>query len=211
MVRHFKKIVFLLIFIVLGGCATPKVISTWKSPEADDYSIYKVLVVGMAQEKATRVAFETRLRDALKAKGFEADRGTDFFDTVFTTAEKTEEDLDAVEQELLDKGFDAIVLTKIVGVESRKRLRQQLGNLGNLYTQFSSDYIEHQDVMYNEGHEEYNLYTAETSLYCICVEKERALIWRGNLNVNEPVDIDRTIEMYIKTIRKAMEKEEILF
>ena len=86
-----------------------------------------------------------------------------------------------------------------------------MGNLGSLYTQFSSDYLEHQNIMYDEGHEEYNLYTAETSLYCICTDKERALIWRGNLNVNEPVDIERTIEMYIKTIRKAMEKEEVLF
>ena len=211
MVRCFRNISFLLILVLLGGCAAPKVVSTWKSPEADEYSIYKVLVVGMAQEKATRLAFETRLKDALKVKGFEADRGSDFFDTVFTSAEKTEKDLDAVEQQLLNKGFDAIILTKIVGVESRKRLKQQVGNLGSLYTQFSSDYLEHQNIMYDEGHEEYNLYTAETSLYCICTDKERALIWRGNLNVNEPVDIERTIEMYIKTIRKAMEKEEVLF
>ena len=211
MVRRFRNISFLLILTLLGSCAAPKVVSTWKSPEADDYSIYKVLVVGMAQEKSTRVAFETKLRDALKVKGFEAGRGSDFFNAMFTSTEKTEEDLDAVEQELLNKGFDAIILTKIIGVESRKRLRQQVGNLGSLYTQFSSDYLEHQDVMYNEGHEEFNLYTAETSLYCICTDKERALIWRGNLNVDEPVDIERTIAMYFMVFRKAMEKEEVLF
>ncbi|MEM0931247.1 MAG: hypothetical protein AAGJ12_02195 [Bacteroidota bacterium] len=194
------------------GCAAPKLISSWKSPEADDYQVYKVLVVGMTQDEEVRTAFETRLRDALRSKGFEAEKSMELFDKAFTASEKTEADLDQVEQNLLAQGFDAILLTKIIGSENRETFRQRISNIDNLYTQFSNDYLSNQNVYYDSDYyETFKIYTAETSLYCICLEKERALIWRGNINVAEPVKLEKTIDSYIKVIQDTMQKEEILF
>ncbi|MEM6866479.1 MAG: hypothetical protein AAF575_14920 [Bacteroidota bacterium] len=194
------------------GCAAPKLISSWKSPEADDYQVYKVLVVGMTQDEEVRTAFETRLRDALRSKGFEAEKSMELFDKAFTASEKTEADLDQVEQNLLAQGFDAILLTKIIGFENRETFRQRISNIDNLYTQFSNDYLSNQNVYYDSDYyETFKIYTAETSLYCICLEKERALIWRGNINVAEPVKLEKTIDSYIKVIQDTMQKEEILF
>ena len=207
-----KYWVIIFVSILFMGCASPKLISSWKSPDADTYQVYKVLVVGMTQDEEVRNAFETRLRDALRDKGFEAERSLELFDKEFTTSEKTEADLDEVEQSLLAKGFDAILLTKIVGSENRETFRQRMNGIDNLYNQFSNDYLNNQKVYYDSDYyETFKIYTAETSLYCICIEKERALIWRGNINVAEPVKLEKTIDSYIKVIETAMQKEAVLF
>ena len=207
-----KNLVIPLVTLFFAGCASPTLVSSWKSPEADTYQVYKVLVVGMTQDAEVRTAFETRLRDALIVKGFEAERSLELFDQEFTTSEKTEADLDEVEQSLLAKGFDAILLTKIVGSENRETFRQRMNGIDNLYNQFSNDYLNNQKVYYDSDYyETFKIYTAETSLYCICIEKERALIWRGNINVAEPVKLEKTIDSYIKVIETAMQKEAVLF
>ena len=207
-----RKLVILLISLFFVGCASPKLISSWKSPEADTYQVYKVLVVGMTQDMEIRTAFETRLRDALIAKGFEAERSLELFDKEFTASEKTEADLDEVEQRLLEQGFDAILLTKVIGSENRETFKQRMSGIDNLYTQFSNDYLNNQNVYFDKDYyETFKIYTAETSLYCICLDRERALIWRGNINVAEPVKLERTIDSYIKVIEDAMRKDRILF
>ncbi|MEM8848249.1 MAG: hypothetical protein AAGD17_14210 [Bacteroidota bacterium] len=207
-----KYFVIAIVAVLFAGCASPKLVSSWKSPDADSYAVYKVLVVGMTQDEEIRTVFETRLRDALRAKGFEAERSMELFDKEFTTSEKTEADLNEVEQRLLAEGFDAILLTKVVGSENRETFRRRIGNIDNLYNQFSNDYLDNQSVYYDTNYyDTFKIYTAETSLYCICLEKERALVWRGNINVAEPVKLEKTIDSYIKVIEDSMQKEAILF
>jgi hypothetical protein len=46
-------------------------------------------------------------------------RSLDVFDINFTDSRKTEKEHDNVEQSLLDKDFNAILFTKIVGSENR--------------------------------------------------------------------------------------------
>ncbi|MEM8845963.1 MAG: hypothetical protein AAGD17_02565 [Bacteroidota bacterium] len=207
-----KNLIIPLVSLLFVGCASPKLISSWKSPEADSYQVYRVLVVGMTQDVEVRTAFETQLRDALINEGFEAERSMELFDKEFTASEKTEADLDEVEQSLLAKGFDAILLTKIIGSENRETFKQRINGIDNLYTQFSNDYLSNQNVYYDTNYyETFKIYTAETSLYCICLDRERALIWRGNINVAEPVKLEKTIDSYIKVIEDAMQKEAVLF
>ena len=53
-----------------------------------------------------------------------------------------------------------------------------------MFVRFSNDYLEHQDIYYDpEYYDSFNIYHAETSLYCICVGKEINLIWRGEVDV----------------------------
>ncbi|MGX1928683.1 hypothetical protein [Flagellimonas sp. 2504JD4-2] len=201
-----------LCILILSGCSSTKLVSTWKNPDIVLFDAYKVLVVGMAQDENVRVEFETRLKDRLNTKGIEAMRSIDLFDVKFTSSEKSEEELSLVEQQLLDKGFDAILFTKVVGTENRRTFRERMQNLSNMYTNFSNDYLDHQNIYYDaEYYETFNVYHAETSLYCICVDKERELIWRGNIDVSEPVNMDRTIDSYIKLIADKMQEQEVLF
>ncbi|WP_222983143.1 hypothetical protein [Flagellimonas meishanensis] len=201
-----------VIFLLLLGCSTTKLVSTWKNPEIVLFDAYKVLVVGMAQDENTRIEFESRLVDKLQDNGVEAMRSIDLFDVEFTASEQSEQELTQVEEQLLDKGFDAILFTKVVGTENKRTFKERMNNIDALFVRFSSDYLEHQDIYFDPRYyDTFNIYHAETSLYCICVGKERELIWRGNIDVTEPSNVDKTIDTYIKLITGAMAEQDIIF
>ncbi|RDY58676.1 hypothetical protein [Flagellimonas nanhaiensis] len=207
-----KPKVISILFLLLMSCSSTKLVSTWKNPEIVLFDAYKVLVVGMAQDENVRVDFETRLVQKFSDNGVEAMRSIDLFDVEFTSSEKSEDELTEVEQQLLDKGFDAILFTKVVGTENRRTFRERMNNIDAMFTRFSSDYLEHQDIYYDPGYyETFNLYHVETSLYCICVGKERELIWRGNLEVMEPANMDKAIDTYLKLITGAMSEQDVIF
>lgn len=201
-----------LALLLLMGCSSTKLVSTWKNPDNVVFDAYQVLVVGMVQDDASRMEFEDRFVEVLKAQGVDAMRSIDLFDVEFTSAERSEQELKEVEEQLLDKGFDAILFTKIVGAENRRTFRERVNNIDKMMLRFSNDYLEHQDIYYNsEYYDSFNVYHAETSLYCICVGKEIELIWRGDVDVTEPENINKTIDSYIKLITKSMGEQEVIF
>ena len=206
-----SKIIVLLAFFLLG-CSSTKLVSTWKNPEIVLFDAYKVLVVGMAQDENTRIEFETRLVNRLEDNGVEAMRSLDLFDVEFTSSEKSEEELSEVEDQLLEKGFDAILFTKVVGTENRRTFKERMNNIDALFVRFSNDYLEHQDIYYDPRYyDTFSIYNVETSLYCICVGKERELIWRSNIDVTEPSNVDKTIDSYIKLITGEMAEQDVIF
>nr|WP_299383152.1 hypothetical protein [Allomuricauda sp.] len=207
-----KTKLVLLSLLLFTGCAGTKLVGTWKNPEHVVFDAYKVLVVGMSQDDAVRVEFETRMVERLEQNKVEAMRSIDLFDVEFTSSEKSEQELSEVEQQLLDKGFDAILFTKVVGTENKRSFRERMGKFNNLYTRFSTDYLGHQDMYYDpEYYETFNLYHIETALYCICVDKERELIWKGDFEVDEPSKVNKTIDTYIRLMTMAMEEEDVIF
>ena len=55
------------------------------------------------------------------------------------------------------------------------------------------------------------MYHAETTLYCICEGKERAMIWRGSIDVTDPKNIEKTVQDYIKLVVVVMEEQDLIF
>ena len=201
-----------LSLLLLMGCSTTKLVGTWKNPDIVLFDASQVLVVGMAQDENVRMEFETRFVEELKKKGVDGVRSIDVFDVEFTSSERSEQELAKVEEQLLDKDFDAILFTKVVGTENRKTLKERMNNIDKMFVRFSNDYLEHQDIYYDSKYyDSFNVYHLETSLYCICIGKERELIWRGNVDVTEPANMEKTMDNYIKLITKAMGEKEVIF
>ncbi len=206
-----KKYLVLLV-ITLLGCSSAELVSTWKNPDIVIFDAYKVLIVGMTPNEDAREVFETRMKRQFTARDIEAVRSIDLFDVAFTNTARTKDELDDVEQVLLDRDFDAILFTKVLGSESRQSFRRRMSELDSYYGKFKDDYLENQDIYYDdEYYDQYMVYHAETSLYCICVGKERELIWRGAIDVTDPMDLKKTIDDYIKLLVLAMGEEEIIF
>ncbi|MER3375219.1 MAG: hypothetical protein RIM83_11330 [Allomuricauda sp.] len=198
--------------LLLMGCSSTKLVSTWKNPDIVLFDAHKVLVVGMAQDENVRMEFETRLVEKLEERKVEAMRSIDLFDVEFTSSERSEEELSIVERQLLDKDFDAILFTKVVATENKTTLKEKVHNIDRMFMRFSTDYLEHQDIYYDpESYDSFNIYHVETSLYCICEGKEMELIWRGDLDVTETVKVDKTIDTYIKLVTDKMGEQEIIF
>lgn len=206
-----KKLTVLVVAIV-SACSSADMVENWKNPDIVIFDAYKVLIVGMAQNMQVRDDFESGLQREFKKRQVESMRSVDLFDVNFTDSKKSEQELDAVEQQLLDKDFDAILFTKITGFENREIFRKRLADWTNYNDSFRSDYLSHQPIYYDESYyDQFTVYHAETSLYCICVGKERELIWRGSIDITDPQDLSKSVEDYVKLVVLAMEEQDLIF
>lgn len=206
------KKALIVVVILLMGCSSTELVDSWKNPEIVIFDASKVLVVGMTSNLKGQENFETKMKRQFTKRGVEAMRSIDLFDVGFTDSERSEEELDDVEQSLLDKDFDAILFTKILGSEDKQTFRKNMADLDSYYGTFKEDYISHQDIYYDENYyDEYKVYRAETSLYCICVGKERQLIWRGIIDITDPSNIKNTVDDYVKLLVFALEEQDLIF
>lgn len=204
---------FMVLFsLMLMGCSSISLVENWKNPDIVLFNANKVLIVGMAQDKNNRESFETKLQHEFSERGVEAWRSIDIFDLSLTDSRKTETELDNVEQSLLDKDFDAILLTKITGSENRESFVKSISRWDDHQSRFNDDYLEHQGIYYDDNYyEKFTVYHAETTLYCICEGKERAMIWRGIIEITEPDNIEKAMKDYVKMVIIAMEDQDLVF
>ncbi|MDT7827415.1 hypothetical protein RQM65_01900 [Pricia sp. S334] len=206
-----KKFIALTVLIVYG-CSDISLVENYKNPDIVLFHAYKVLLVGMAQNDKGQSKFETLLQKEFEKRDVEAMRSLDVFDINFTDSEKSEKELDDVEQLLIDRDFDAVLITKVIGSEDRHSFRKSIAQWSNYSGRFRDDYRSHQDLYYDtDYYDPFTIYHAETSLYCICQDKERALIWRGSIEITDPTDIEKAIDDYVKLIIKAMEEQQLIF
>lgn len=203
--------ILIILFFVLSGCTSTKLVNEWKSPDAINFEANKVLVIGLAQDLELRRQFEDQLTSKLEKKDVIAVRSVDFFEASFTDEKQSEEELNTIEQQLLDAGFDAILFSKVVGSENKVTLAQAIRNFDTDFGNFRVDYYESQDIFYGKTeYSSYTLYHAETNLYCICPEKERELLWSGNIDVIEASNRDKSVRDYVKTLVSLLEERSLL-
>src|SRR5690606_41873539 len=103
----------------------------------------------MAQDRQLRLEFESRLVEQFKREGVEAVRSMDVFDLAFTSAQRSEEDLEDAMELLIDRDFDAILLTKLIGVGHRVTLRECVADIDRAFDTFSTDLLEHLEIYYH--------------------------------------------------------------
>ncbi len=206
-----KKLIILAAFL-LAACSTTQLVSNWKNPDIVLFDAYKVLIVGMTQNEDVRVEFENKLKREFDKRGIEDVRSIDLFDVKFTSAERSEEELTEVEDQLLAKDFDAILFTKILGSENKQTLRTKLSEIEGYYDMFRDDYLQNQGI-YREDklYDTYTVFHAETALYCICVGKERQIIWKGAIDITDPRDFKKSASDYVKLVVLAMEEQDLIF
>ena len=205
-----KYTFIILMFIAFTNCSTSKLVNEWKDSETETFSANKVLVVGMTEDKQLRRTFETELAKELEKNDMIAVRSIDFFESSFNNAKQSEADLNILQQELLEKGFDAILLSKITGQYSKVTVVQAYRSFAKPYQSFRDYYYSNQHIYQREQSESYRVYTSETSLFCICLEKERELLWRGQIDISAPNTSTKGISDFIKTLIKSLKEEQIL-
>lgn len=205
-----KLSIVLLVFIF--SCSSVSLVENWKNPDIVLFDANKVLIVGMTQNQEARADFEDKLKQEFEKRNVEAMGSLDVFDVNFTDSRKTEQELDNVEQSLLDKGFDAILFTKIIGSEDRRSFMKTISSWDNYQGRFNDDYLTHQEIYYDEGYYDiFTIYHAQTTLYCICEGKERAMIWRGSIDITDPKNIEKSVKDYIKLVVLALEDQDLIF
>jgi hypothetical protein len=206
-----KNYLFLLLVFLLSNCSTTELVDRWKNPTIDSLSVTKVLIVGMSSNIDARELFEEKLKNEYNSRGIEAVKSLELFEPTFTAEKKSKEELRVVEQILATNNFDAILFTKIKGIENKTVYAKTFKDKKQLDLKFKDDYYENQEIFYNpEYYKEFSVYHAETSLYCICPAKERELIWKGAIDITDPSSIKETVDDYVNLLVFALEEEKLL-
>ncbi|MEW7290026.1 hypothetical protein [Aquimarina sp. 2304DJ70-9] len=207
-----KPYLFLLFIAGLFySCTSSELVENWKNPDIDTFEAQKVLVIGITPDEGNRKIFEKKLAGELKKSGVNAIKSLGFFQEKFTTSPRTEEELMALEEQLIEQGFDAILLSKVVGVEDKVTVVKAYRNLDKTFKSFKEDYYENQEIYHDEDYyEEYQVFHAESSLYCICPEKEKELIWKGSIDITEPENTKKAVNDYVKVVIWALKGQQLL-
>jgi hypothetical protein len=201
-----------LVALFITACSTTRLVDQWKSQDNPVFEANKILVVGMTPNANSRRIFEEEMASVIEEDGNSiAVRSIDFFEHSFTTSKKTEIELNDIEDQLIQAGFDAIILSKVVGSENKTSLIKAINNLNENFSNFRDDYFINQELYYDSNEVQTStIYHTETALYCICPDKERELIWRGSVDLINPQKTERSIRDYVKLIRATFKDQQLL-
>lgn len=199
----------LIVYIIscIYGCSSVSLVNTWKNPEVNSYKPIKILVVGLTPNQNVREKFESLLKREFEQRHTAAEMSSVYFKNDMTT----EDALNAIEYQLLKDGFDVILFTKTIGVENKIAYKQNFDSDNETMIRFKEDYLKYQDIYYNpDYYQEYQVYHAETAMYCICPTKDRELIWKGYIDIVDPQDISTSVMDYVKLVIAALEAEQLV-
>ena len=206
-----KKVIFLFAIIWLTGCSSTRLIDSWKNTSVASYHPDKILVVGMTDNVTARRIFEDNLKKAFTDRGINALAGSEVFDTSFTASKKTEEEIDALKSDLLSKGFDAVIITAVIGVDDKTDYQTGHYNVDYRWYRFGRYYYRFQDVYYNPGYyNSYKVYRIETSIYNLKENEAKSLVWAGTFEIVDPHGISATVNDYVKRIITQLERDQVL-
>lgn len=206
-----KKGLLILLLTALYACDSTQLRDHWISPDASDYTLKKVFIVGLTNNEVAKAQFEKKLQKQLIERGIEASISLDKFDADFLESEKTDDELKALETQLIQEGFDAVIFTKVAGIKNKIQYKKDYSNFDKNHKKFNDDFLMYQDQVFNpDAYQEYQVYNAETSVYCLCPTKDRTLIWKGYIDIVDPENIDQTVNDYSKLLILVLENDGII-
>ncbi len=208
-----KRTLYLLCIsvLILTACTTTQLVDHWKNPDIDIYEPQKVLIIGLTSNIEARQKFEKKLKEELEARGSEAVTSLTLFDPSLREEKMTADEIKAIEESLIEDGFDTILLTKIIGVEDKIQYKKEYQGYDETYRKFSDEYLKYQDIYYNpEYYESYTVYHSETSMYCICPTKDRELLWKGYIDIVDPKSIEESVTDYVYMALAVLEHDKLI-
>jgi hypothetical protein len=205
------RIIALFLFIVLSSCSSSKFVNQWKSPDFIDYEANKVLVIGITADKSTRKMYEQLLVNSFIKNNVNAVKSIDFFEQSFSEAKKTQEQLNEIEGQLIEAGFDTVLFSLVTGSESKVTPVQSFNDMNKFVGGFGDYYYNNQHVFYKEyNRDSYKIYHTETALYCVCPGKNRELIWQGSIDIVDPQKLERSVSDYVKVLTNELKEQKLL-
>jgi hypothetical protein len=206
-----KKIIVLLSIFLSLGCSSVKLIDSWKNPETPIFKPQKLLVVGVTQNLTSRKIFEENLKREFLDRNINAIESSVVFESTFTDSKKSEEEIDKMVSELSEKGFDAVIITAVKGVEERSSYDPGYYTIGYHWRRFGKYYYRFQDIYYNPGYyNEYKVYDVETSIYNLNKDENKSLVWVGAFQIVNPKTITKTVQEYVGAIINQLENRGII-
>ncbi|MFD0762874.1 hypothetical protein ACFQZW_12350 [Lutibacter aestuarii] len=206
-----KKIITTLSFLILLGCSSTRFVDSWKNNKIPLFKPNKILVIGITDNLTARKLFEEKLKKKLLDRGMNAEESMLVIDKMFTSTKRTENEIDELIKGLYSKGYDAVIINTLKGVEEKRKYSDNFYDLNYNWTPFTRYYFRFQDIYFTpQYYEEYKVYHIETSIYNINVEENKSLVWVGAFNIVNPQSMKTVINDYTLAVIKQLEKEHLI-
>jgi len=195
-----KRFVLLLLvcFCLPVSCATTKMTDSWRD---DNFrgTVRKAVVIGIFKEPDTRKIFEDEFADRLKARGVDATASH----KIIPDAELP--DKDVVIGKIRKLGADAVLVTRIVDMETEKNyVPGQAYAVPTYYSYYGAYY----SYSYRPGYTETTGYAyMETNLYGLGDEK---LIWSGRSKTKISATRYELIQAFVKTMLDGLSEAKLI-
>jgi hypothetical protein len=207
-----KKTTLVLIGILtVLSCSSTRFVDSWRNKEVTLFQPRKLLVIGMTDNLTARKIFEEALKNSFISHGIEAHESSLAIDASFTANKKSEEEIEALKEKLLASGYDAAIITAVVGVDDKSRYGSGQYTVGYHWYRFGRYYYRFQNIYYTpEYYEAYKVYHIETSIYNLREAEDRSLVWVGTFDIVDPDRITATVRDYVDRIIKELEGEGLI-
>ncbi len=206
-----KKWVSIFGILILMACSTTRFVDSWKNKEVTAFQPEKLLIIGMTENLTARKIFEEELKKQFIKYGINAHESSAALDRFFTDSQRSEEEIDAMEEKLIANGFDAVVITAIIGVDDKRSYNSGYYTFGYHWYRFGPYYYRFQDLYYTpDYYSDYQVYHVETSIYNIKEDMDKSLVWVGTFDIVDPVNITSTVDDYVERIIMQLEREGII-
>ena len=206
-----KKVILLLSVVLLSSCSSIRVVDSWKNDEVLSFKPQKILVLGVTDNLTARKIFESKLAEEFERRNISASESTEVFDVSFTNSEKTNDEIDRMEGQLKDKGFDAVIISVVKGVDENRNYSNGYYTVNYNWRRFGRYYYRYQNIYYNPGYyNEFKTYHVETSIYNVKEDDKKSLVWVGALDIVDPQNISDTVNEYVAKIVQQLEKEGVI-
>ncbi len=206
-----KKII-LTALLLLVSCSTTRFVDSWKNPDITSFEPDKLLVVGITENLTARKIFEEKLQLAFEKNNINTYQSIQVFDDAFTNTKRSREDIESLRLKLIEDGFDAVIITAVIGVDEKRSYRSGYYTFGySRWYRFGPYYYRFQDVYYTPGYyKNFKVFHVESSIYDIREDEERSLVWVGTFDIVDPVRISETVDDYVSRIIGQLEKEGVV-
>jgi len=194
-----RFVLFLLVCVCLTpSCATTKMTNVWRD---ENYrgTIGKVVVLGIFKEPDTRKIFEDEFADRLRARGVDATASHKILSA------DDMPDKDVVIGKIRKQGADAILVTRVVDMETQKtHVPGKAYAVPNYYNDYSPyyTYVSRPGYTVQEGHAD-----TETNLYGLGDEK---LIWSGRSNTKFSATRYELIQAFVKIMIDGLSEAKLI-
>ena len=199
-----------LVAIVMTSCKTTYLKQSTNFSQVKR-SYDKILVVSKSLDKTTRIKSENEMVKDLAARGVEAESSIRIIQTESFSKELTDEDLEKLRMDLVNAGFDGILVVNLINTEqyqdvvsggaSTAYMPVRYGRFGRYYSYYPATYWEPDRIV--TGVE----YTIEGVLYDITIDQTDNLQWVGRFQLRDPSDLDRTIEKFsLELVNELLEQ-----
>ncbi|TBN04349.1 hypothetical protein EYD45_06945 [Hyunsoonleella flava] len=206
-----KSLCTLYFALLLVGCSSTKLISSWKNPEHDKHNLKKVLVIGVTPNFEARKAYELQIALELNARKINALQSAVVFESSFRDSQQTEKDIEAEVNKLISSGYDTVLVSLVKGVEDNRSHTSESSKVDYRLRNFIGYYFKNQQAKFNqEYYTSYKVFHIETSIYNLKSSSNKSLIWRSLIDLIDPKNDAKAIDIYSKKIIKILERDEII-